>query len=84
MLPLDVVSSYANVMAVPDAINGFVTGYGIAANERGGVTTAQVVRADACQVSTTIFRAAWSNGLSSAMRTRIHEVRGYDRSLDCR
>ena len=47
-----------------DEANGFVTGFGIVADEeRGGVTTAPVIGGGICQVSTTIFQAAFWAGM---------------------
>jgi vancomycin resistance protein YoaR len=44
--------------------NDFVTGFGIVADEeRGGVTTAPVIGGGICQVSTTIFQAAFWAGM---------------------
>ena len=52
-----------------DAGNGFETGFGIVADEeRGGVTTAPVMGGGICQVSTTIFQAAWWSGLEVVER----------------
>lgn len=57
------VFSYAEFMGLVDEANGFVTGYGIVADPTGGVTTAPVIGGGICQVSTTIFQAAFWSGL---------------------
>lgn len=63
LIPPDGVFSYAGVMGLVDEANGFVTGFGIVADEGGGVTTAPVIGGGICQVSTTIFQAAFWAGL---------------------
>ena len=63
LIPPDGVFSYAGVMGLVDEQNGFVTGFGIVADEGGGVTTAPVIGGGICQVSTTIFQAAFWAGL---------------------
>jgi vancomycin resistance protein YoaR len=63
LIPPDGVFSYAKVMGLVDEQNGFVTGFGIVAEEGGGVTTAPVIGGGICQVSTTIFQAAFWAGL---------------------
>ena len=63
LIPPDAVFSYAGVMGLVDEDNGFVTGFGIVADEGGGVTTAPVIGGGICQVSTTIFQAAFWAGL---------------------
>lgn len=63
LIPPDGVFSYAEVMGLVDEANGFVTGYGIVADPSGGVTTAPVIGGGICQVSTTIFQAAFWSGL---------------------
>ena len=60
--------SYAEVMGLVTPGNGFVTGYGIVNDPNGGVTTAPVVGGGICQVSTTIFQAAWWAGLEVVER----------------
>ncbi len=55
--------SYAEFMGLVDEANGFVTGYGIVADPNGGVTTAPVIGGGICQVSTTIYQAAFWAGL---------------------
>lgn len=63
LIPPDGIFSYAKVMGLVDQANGFVTGYGIVADPSGGVTTAPVIGGGICQVSTTIFQAAFWSGL---------------------
>ncbi len=63
LIPPDGVFSYAEVMGLVDEANGFVTGYGIVADPNGGVTTAPVIGGGICQVSTTIYQAAFWSGL---------------------
>jgi vancomycin resistance protein YoaR len=63
IIPPGGVFSYAEFMGLVDKENGFITGYGIVAEEGGGVTTAPVIGGGICQVSTTIFQAAWWAGL---------------------
>ncbi|HYJ12581.1 MAG TPA: peptidoglycan binding domain-containing protein [Thermomicrobiales bacterium] len=63
LIPPDGVFSYAEIMGLVDEQNGFVTGFGIVADEGGGVTTAPVIGGGICQVSTTIFQAAFWAGL---------------------
>lgn len=59
------VFSFADSLGVPiDEDNGFVTGFGIVANESGGVTTAPVIGGGICQVSTTMFQAIYWAGLA--------------------
>jgi vancomycin resistance protein YoaR len=56
--------SYDEFLGQVTKDNGFETGFGIVADEeRGGVTTAPVVGGGICQVSTTIFQAAFWAGL---------------------
>jgi vancomycin resistance protein YoaR len=55
--------SYVEHVGKADESMGFVTGFGIVADEGGGVTTAPVVGGGICQVSTTIFQAAFWAGL---------------------
>jgi vancomycin resistance protein YoaR len=65
----DAVFSYNEMLGAVDAGNGFETGFGIVADEeRGGVTTAPVMGGGICQVSTTIFQAAWWSGLEVVER----------------
>lgn len=63
LIPPDGEYSYAGFMGLVDEANGFVTGYGIVADPNGGVTTAPVIGGGICQVSTTIFQAAFWAGL---------------------
>ncbi len=56
--------SFARYVGSVDEDHGFVTGFGIVDDpETGGVTTAPVVGGGICQVSTTIFQAAFWAGL---------------------
>jgi vancomycin resistance protein YoaR len=68
LVPPGGIFSYAQVMGQVTPENGFVTGYGIVANPSGGVTTAPVVGGGICQVSTTIFQAAWWAGMEIVER----------------
>jgi vancomycin resistance protein YoaR len=68
LVPPGGIFSYAEVMGLVTPENGFVTGYGIVADPNGGVTTAPVVGGGICQVSTTIFQAAWWAGLEIVER----------------
>lgn len=68
IIPPGGIFSYAEVMGLVTPENGFVTGYGIVADPNGGVTTAPVVGGGICQVSTTIFQAAWWAGLEIVER----------------
>jgi vancomycin resistance protein YoaR len=63
LIPPDGVFSFAEFMGLVNEANGFVTGYGIVADENGGVTTAPVIGGGICQVSTTIYQAAFWAGL---------------------
>lgn len=63
IIPPDGIFSYAEFMGLVDEANGFVTGYGIVADPNGGVTTAPVIGGGICQVSTTIYQAAFWAGL---------------------
>lgn len=64
LVPPDGVFSFADsVGGAIDEENGFVTGFGIIANEEGGVTTAPVIGGGICQVSTTLFQAIFWAGL---------------------
>jgi len=63
LIPPDGVFSYVENVGDVDEANGFVTGYGIIADESGGVTTAPVIGGGICQVSTTIFQAAFWAGM---------------------
>jgi vancomycin resistance protein YoaR len=55
--------SYADSIGLITEKNGFVTGLGIVEDGRGGFTTAPVVGGGICQVSTTLFQAAFWAGL---------------------
>lgn len=56
--------SYVDFIGDITKRNDFVTGFGIVADEeRGGVTTAPVIGGGICQVSTTIFQAAFWAGM---------------------
>jgi len=55
--------SYAEFIGGVTADQGFVTGFGIVDDGAGGVTTAPVIGGGICQVSTTIFQAAFWSGL---------------------
>jgi vancomycin resistance protein YoaR len=56
--------SYAEFIGAVDEESGFVTGFGIVDDPSGeGVTTAPVVGGGICQVSTTIFQAAFWSGM---------------------
>lgn len=58
------VFSYVEIIGDITKANDFVTGFGIVADEeRGGVTTAPVIGGGICQVSTTIFQAAFWAGM---------------------
>lgn len=66
--PGDVFSYWQNIGKV-DEKNGFVTGLGILADGAGGIKTAPVIGGGICQVSTTIFQAAFWSGLQIVDRT---------------
>ena len=55
--------SYAEFIGGVTADQGFVTGFGIIDDGAGGVTTAPVIGGGICQVSTTIFQAAFWAGM---------------------
>jgi vancomycin resistance protein YoaR len=63
LVPPDGVFSYADNVGLITEDNGFVTGYGIIDDGGGGFTTAPVVGGGICQVSTTLFQAAFWAGL---------------------
>lgn len=63
LVPPDGVFSYADSIGLITEDNGFVTGYGIVDDGGGGFTTAPVVGGGICQVSTTLFQAAFWAGL---------------------
>jgi vancomycin resistance protein YoaR len=68
IIPPGGVFSYYEVMGLVTEENGFVTGYGIVATPEGGVTTAPVIGGGICQVSTTMFQAAYWAGLEVVER----------------
>lgn len=69
LIPPDGIFSFVENVGEIDQENGFATGFGIVADqERGGVTTAPVMGGGICQVSTTIFQAAWWTGLEVVER----------------
>ena len=69
LVPPGGVYSYVEHMGKVDVANGFATGFGIVADEvNGGVTTAPVIGGGICQVSTTIFQAAFWAGLPTVER----------------
>jgi vancomycin resistance protein YoaR len=59
----DEVFSFVEQVGGIDQDEGFVVGFGIVADGEGGVTTAPVVGGGVCQVSTTLFQAAFWSGL---------------------
>jgi vancomycin resistance protein YoaR len=64
LVPPDGIFSYDEFLGEVTKDAGFVTGFGIVADEeQGGVTTAPVVGGGICQVSTTIFQAAFWAGM---------------------
>lgn len=64
LVPPDGIFSYDEWLGNVSKDNGFVTGFGIVADgDSGGVTTAPVVGGGICQVSTTIFQAAFWAGM---------------------
>ena len=64
LVPPGGVFSYVEHIGRVDEAGGFATGFGIVADEeRGGVTTAPVIGGGICQVSTTIFQAAFWAGM---------------------
>lgn len=68
LVPPGGVFSFGEVAGEITEENGFVTGFGIVGEPEGGVTTAPVIGGGICQVSTTIFQAAWWAGLSIVER----------------
>ncbi|HET8521691.1 MAG TPA: peptidoglycan binding domain-containing protein [Thermomicrobiales bacterium] len=68
LIPPDGIFSYVKHIGGVTADQGFVTGYGIVADGAGGVTTAPVIGGGICQVSTTIFQAAYWAGLDVVER----------------
>ncbi|HEU0115975.1 MAG TPA: VanW family protein, partial [Thermomicrobiales bacterium] len=69
LIPPGGVYSYADHVRPVDESNGFVTGFGIV-QDGGGFTTAPVVGGGICQVSTTIFQAAFWAGLPIVERVQ--------------
>jgi vancomycin resistance protein YoaR len=63
LVPPDGVFSYADSIGLITEERGFTTGLGIVDNGNGGFTTAPVVGGGICQVSTTLFQAAFWAGL---------------------
>ena len=63
LVPPGGIFSYDQNVGDIDKASGFATGFGIVANEGGGVTTAPVIGGGICQVSTTIFQAAFWAGM---------------------
>jgi vancomycin resistance protein YoaR len=63
LVPPDGVFSYADSVGLITEENGFVTGLGIIDDGNGGFTTAPVVGGGICQVSTTLYQAAFWAGL---------------------
>ena len=63
LVPPGGVFSYADSIGLITEDEGFVTGYGIIDDGAGGFTTAPVVGGGICQVSTTLFQAAFWAGL---------------------
>lgn len=68
LIPPGDVFSFGEVSGEITEENGFVTGFGIVGDEGGGVNTAPVIGGGICQVSTTVFQAAWWSGLSIVER----------------
>ena len=63
LVPPDGEFSYADSVGLITEENGFATGLGIVDDGRGGFTTAPVVGGGICQVSTTLYQAAFWAGL---------------------
>jgi vancomycin resistance protein YoaR len=63
LVPPDGIFSYADSVGLITEENGFVTGLGIVDDGDGGFTTAPVVGGGICQVSTTLYQAAFWAGL---------------------
>lgn len=63
LVPPGGVFSYADSIGLITEDAGFVTGYGIVDDGAGGFTTAPVIGGGICQVSTTLFQAAFWAGL---------------------
>ena len=64
------VFSYVENVGQIDESTGFATGFGIVADEGGGITTAPVIGGGICQVSTTIFQAAFWAGMPIVERVQ--------------
>lgn len=69
LVPPGGIFSYADHIRPVDETNGFVTGWGIV-EQGNGFTTAPVVGGGICQVSTTIFQAAFWAGLPIVERVQ--------------
>jgi vancomycin resistance protein YoaR len=63
LVPPGGVFSYADSVGLITEENGFLTGLGIVDDGNGGFTTAPVTGGGICQVSTTLFQAAFWSGL---------------------
>ncbi|MDF2760940.1 MAG: VanW family protein, partial [Thermomicrobiales bacterium] len=63
LVPPDGTFSYADSVGLITEENGFITGLGIVDDGRGGYTTSPVVGGGICQVSTTLYQAAFWAGL---------------------
>jgi vancomycin resistance protein YoaR len=63
LVPPDGVFSFADSVGLITEEKGFVTGYGIIDDGEGGFTTAPVTGGGICQVSTTLYQAAFWSGL---------------------
>ena len=63
LVPPDGVFSFADSVGLITEENGFLTGLGIVDDGNGGFTTAPVTGGGICQVSTTLFQAAFWAGL---------------------
>ena len=63
LVPPGAVFSFADSVGLIEEETGFVTGYGIVDDGNGGFTTAPVTGGGICQVSTTLYQAAFWAGL---------------------
>jgi vancomycin resistance protein YoaR len=63
LVPPDGTFSYADSIGLITEEKGYITGLGIVDDGHGGFTTAPVVGGGICQVSTTLFQAAFWAGL---------------------
>jgi len=70
LVPPGGIFSYVENVGAVDAENGFVTGFGIIADESGAIRTAPVIGGGICQVSTTIYQAAFWAGLEIVERAQ--------------